>query len=108
MFKEITVQRISAGSLYKLAAVGMAFTIVPFAMLMGCFALFGASTVSWNKQPLTGFAGLVASPAIGLFVSIVFAALLGTGLAVGLWLYSRWRPLTIRVKVLGGEADSTD
>jgi hypothetical protein len=35
MFKEITVQRISAGSLFKLAGLGLLLTLVPFTMLMG-------------------------------------------------------------------------
>lgn len=58
MFKEITVQCISAGTLFKLAGLGLALTLVPFTLLM----------------------------------------------TLGLWLYSRFRPLTLLVKVAGNEA----
>ncbi|MBL8469415.1 hypothetical protein [Methyloversatilis discipulorum] len=104
MFKEITVQRISAGTLFKLAGLGLVLTMLPFALLMGCLALFGASTVSWNQEPLTGISGFVASPIIGLVLAAVFTMLLGTSMALGLWLYSRFRPLTLLVKVAGTEA----
>jgi hypothetical protein len=101
VFKEITVQRISAGTLFKLAGLGLAFTLIPFSTLMGCFALFGASTVTWNQQPLTGVAGLLASPFIGIFLAGLFTIFLGSCMSIGLWLYSGFRPLTLRVKVSG-------
>lgn len=99
MFKEIFVARISAGSLFKLAGVGLFFTLVPFTLIMGCFAFFGASTVHWNQQPLTGFTGLIASPFIGMFLAAMFTMLLGSCMVLGLWIYSQFRILTLLVKV---------
>jgi len=64
---------------------------------MGIFALFGFHTVTWNHQPITGVAGLLASPLIGAFVATVFTALFGVCLTFGLWLYSKMRPLTLQV-----------
>jgi hypothetical protein len=105
MFKEIIVQRVSTGTLFKLAGLGLTLTLIPFSILMGCLALFGASTVTWNEQPLTGVAGLLASPFIGAFVTGVFTIFLGACMALGLWLYSSFRPLTLRVKVLTSETE---
>lgn len=99
MFKEITVKRIAAGTLFKLAGLGLALSLVPFSLLMGVLAMFGASTVHWNQQPLTGFSGLLASPFIGLFLAGFLTMVLGTSMALGLWLYSQFRPLTLLVKV---------
>ena len=99
MFKEISVQRVSAGSLFKLAGLGLAFTLVPFSILMGCFSFFGASTITWNNQPLTGVSGLVASPFIGLFLAGLFTIFLGACMTLGLWLYSFFRPITILAKL---------
>lgn len=101
MFKEITVQRLSAGTLFKLAGVGLAITLVLFSSVMGVCALFGASTVTWNHQHLTGWPGLIASPLIGLFLAALFTVLLGCCMVVGLWLYSKFRPLTLLAKVNG-------
>ena len=103
MFKEIVVQRISTGTLFKLAGLGLTLTLIPFSFLMGILALYGVETVSWNEEPLTGVTGLMASPFIGAFVSGVFTIFLGASMALGLWLYSWFRPLTLRVKVLTSE-----
>jgi hypothetical protein len=99
MFEEITVRRVSAGTLYKLVAIGSSITFVLFSIIMGCFALFGFHTVTWNHHPLTGISGLVASPFIGLFIAAIFTIFLGSGMAFGLWLYSKFRPVTLLVRV---------
>lgn len=103
MFKEITVLRISAGTLFKLVGLGLTLTLVPFTLLMGVFALFGASTISWNQQPVTGVSGLLASPFIGFFLAAMFTMFLGACMTLGLWLYSKFRPLTLLVKVADNE-----
>lgn len=103
MFKEITIQRISVGTLFKLVGFGLALTLMPFSILMGCLAMFGASTVGWNQQPVTGFAGLLAAPLIGLCLTIIFTILIGSCMALGLWLYSRFRPITLQVKVTNSQ-----
>jgi branched-subunit amino acid ABC-type transport system permease component len=103
MFKEITVNRVSAGTLFKLVAIGLSITFILFSVLMGCFALFGAHTVTWNKHPLTGFSGLVASPFIGILIAVIFTIFLGSCMAFGLWLYSKFKPLTLLVRVSDAE-----
>ncbi len=95
--RTLTVRRIRTGSVFRIVAAGAFFSIVPFAALMGGFALFGFHTVTWNHEPITGIAGLIASPFIGAFVAAIFAGLFGLLLAFGLWLYSKLRPLTIQV-----------
>lgn len=99
MFQEITVRRVSAGTLYKLVAIGSSVTFLLFSVLMGCFALFGAHTVFWNNRPLTGVSGLVASPFIGLLIAVIFTLFLGSSMAFGLWLYSKFKPMTLLVRV---------
>jgi hypothetical protein len=32
-----------------LVAIGMLVTFIPFSLLMRCFALFGANTLTWNN-----------------------------------------------------------
>jgi len=98
MFREITVRRLSAGTIFKLVGLGLALTLIPFTLVMGVLAFFGASTVSWNQQPLTGWTGLVASPFIGAFLAVCFTMLLGCCMAFGLWAYSWFRPVTLLAK----------
>ncbi|THU01065.1 hypothetical protein E9531_09805 [Lampropedia puyangensis] len=98
MFEEITIQRISTRTILKLTSIGLLLSLVPMTLLLGVCAFFGASTVSWNQQPMTGLSGLLAAPLIGLFLAVIFSVLLGLCMALGLWLYSKFRPLQIRIK----------
>ena len=80
-------------------AIGLLYSIVPFTMLAGLLSFFGpeVATVTWGGGPLTGFPALIVSPLVGLFLGLLFAAILGTMIAFGLWLYSKVGPLQIRV-----------
>jgi len=95
--RTLTIRRFRTGSVFRIVAAGAFLSLVPFACLMGVFALFGFHTVTWNHQPLTGIVGLIASPFIGLFLAALFTAFFGVCLAFGLWLYSKIRPLTLHI-----------
>jgi len=98
MFESIKIQRLSITSVYKLVAIGATFSLVPFSVLMGVLSLFGAQTITWDGKHLIGHDGLIASPFIGLFLSGFITLFFGTLCAIGLWLYSLWRPLSLRVE----------
>jgi len=98
MYKKIEVSRLSAGSVYKLLAIGTLCSMVPFCTLMGVLALFGSHTLSWNDEPVTGMSGLLAGPFIGAFIGGCVAALWGSVCALGLWIYSRFFSYTIAVR----------
>lgn len=73
---------------------------------MGCTAALGLNTLSWNNQPLTGWAALVASPFIGLFFVVMFTMFFGTATAFGLWVYSWLGPFGISYKLAEHGIDS--
>ena len=95
MFEILEIKRLSFGTVYKILAIASGFSLVPLSILMGLFAFFGAETIVWNGQHLTGMRGLVASPLVGVALSLIFTGFLGTLFACGLWLYSKLRPLEI-------------
>ena len=95
MKTELRIERLSFGTVYKIMALGLAASFIPFSFLMGTLAYFGAGTVTWNGQALTGVSGLLASPFIGLFVSLSFTLVLGTMVSIGLWIVSKLRPIRI-------------
>jgi hypothetical protein len=97
MYKKIEISHLSAGSVYKLLAIGTLCSIVPFCTLMGVLALSGSHTLSWNDQPVTGISGLLAGPFIGAFIGGCFVALWGTVVVLGLWIYSKLFSYTIAV-----------
>ncbi|HZF30595.1 MAG TPA: hypothetical protein VE907_15880 [Gammaproteobacteria bacterium] len=93
---DLSVARITTGTVYRLTFVGLLFGCVPLFAVLGVLGYFGITTLQWNDQPLTGMRSLVAGPFIGAFFAAVFGAFAGTVGAFGLWLYSRFAPLTIR------------
>lgn len=95
MFETIEIKRFSFGTVYKILAIASGFSMVPISVLMGLFAFFGAETIVWNGQHLTGLMGLIASPFVGIMLALIFTGFLGTLFACGLWLYSKVRPLHI-------------
>jgi hypothetical protein len=86
---------------------GAFFSITPFFTLMGVLAAFGMDSLKWNDQPVLGLKALVAGPFMGLFAAALFTALIGLMLSLGLWLYSKFRPLSIRVLLEGTDAAAT-
>ena len=107
MYETVTIKKLSTGSIFKLIAVGLLCSVIPLSVFFGFFALFGASTVTWNRQPITGFSGLAASPFIGLFVSLVFTAFLGSLVAFGLWIFSKFNSLQINIKAVVNGSQQT-
>ena len=95
MIEKIEIKRLATGTIFKILIFGSLFSIVPFSLLMGILSLFGASTVSWNGQPLTGITGLIASPFIGVFIALLFSGIFGLFLSAGLWVYSRFKPTVL-------------
>lgn len=98
MFRKIEVARLSAGTVYKLFAIGTFCSIIPLCTVMGFFALFGLHTLAWNGQPVTGLSGLLAGPFIGAFIAAFFVALWGTACVVGLWIYSCFFSFNVTVQ----------
>lgn len=95
MIEKIEIKRLATGTIFKILIFGSLFSIVPFSMLMGVLSLFGATTVSWNGQPLTGVTGLIASPFIGVFIALLFSGIFGLFISAGLWVYSRFKPMVL-------------
>ena len=102
MYEKIVVERVSAGTILKLAGIGMTASIIPFTVLMGLLATGGASTLQWNGQPITGLWALISAPLIGILLSALMTIFSAPLMMLGLWLYSLFRPITLRVKTLPG------
>jgi len=95
--REITVQRLLAGTVFKLVGIGLACSVIPLSLLTGLLAMGGASTLMVNRQIVTGMPALVLSPLAGALMVLVLTLLLGSCMALGLWLFSKFRPMTLLV-----------
>lgn len=98
MITEMTIQRLSAGTVFKLTAIGLACSLLPLCIFFGVLAAFGAPTITWNGQHLTGVSGLAMSPVVGLMMTCFGTLFLGSACSFGLWVYSLVRPMSILVK----------
>lgn len=98
MFTTISLQRLSAGSIYKLWFIGLATTLVPLGLVFGVLAWLGSGTVTWYGQNLQGVPGLLAAPLMGLFMAAAMTLVQGSAVALGLWLFSLFKRITLRAK----------
>lgn len=68
-----------------------------FSFICGVMGIFGYDTVKWSGQTIHGVLALPVALFIGLFLSVLFTVFLGSITCLGLWVYSRFRPLQVKV-----------
>ena len=93
----LTVRRVAAGSVLRLIAIGFGFSLVPFFVLMGVLAGFGQSTLRWNGAPVYGLKAVLLSPLMGAMAALLFTIVAGIVIVLGLWIYSKWKPVRLTV-----------
>jgi hypothetical protein len=81
--------------------VGQAVLIVLFCAVCSVGAFFGADLVHMNRQPVHGPTALAVGAAVAALGVLLLAPLVAAATCFGLWLYSFFRPLRIRVDSIG-------
>ncbi len=94
----LLLERLGTGSVYKLVFIGLLSSLVPLGLLMGVLAWIGFDTVNWNGEPVSGPAGLVAGLLAGLWAALALTLVVGSLMALGLWLWSLRRPLRLKAR----------
>jgi hypothetical protein len=93
----LVVYKIKATSIYKLVFCGLIFTFIPFGFICAILANFGFDTVYWNRQPIHGGQAIIYGPLIAMCSALFFTAFFGTFISLGLWLFSCFRNISIRI-----------
>ncbi|MPV86258.1 hypothetical protein [Ostreibacterium oceani] len=93
--EQIEVKKVSAGTVFKLFVIGLTVGFLPVFLLFGVLGMLGLGTLTWNDQPVTGIKAIFVAPFIAVLMSLIFTALLGSICALGLWVFSFFRPLKI-------------
>jgi hypothetical protein len=93
--KSIVVRRLRTGSVYRFSAIGAVFGLIPLFSLFGILASVGMFHLTWNAEVVAGPRALVVGPIMGAFFALICTALFGSSLALGLWIYSKFRPLSL-------------
>lgn len=97
--KQVEVKKVSAGTVYKLFAIGLTVGFLPLFLLFGVLGAFGMEALTWNEQPVTGIKAIFVGPLMALFMSLMFTAIIGSVCALGLWIFSFFKPLSIEFVV---------
>lgn len=103
MINTIQITRLTAGTTFRVVATGLILSFLPLSIVAGVLSYFGKTTIDWYGRPLTGLSGLVAAPVVGVVSALGCTALLGGAIHLGLWLYSKAKPLEVTFIVDSGE-----
>lgn len=96
--RDIQIRNLSLKSVFKLIAIGQYLAWIPFAILCAIGTFFGLGSIQWNGRVLGGLDALLISPVIGFIIATGVTLVVGTSTTVGLWLWSKLRPLNLRFK----------
>ena len=92
----LLVHKMKIGTIYKLIFIGLVVPAIPLGVVSGVCAFLGSDSVKWNNESIHGIGALFAGPAIGVFIALLIAGMLGSVTSLGLWLFSLARPISIR------------
>jgi hypothetical protein len=98
--RSIVVRRLRTGSVYRFSAIGAVFGLVPLFTLFGILASVGLFNLTWNDEAVTGPRALIVGPLMGAFFALICTAIFGSSLALGLWIYSKFRPISLEYEEL--------
>jgi hypothetical protein len=104
----LVVRKVKAASVYKLLFGGLLVDFVLLGVVFGISGFLGADTVKLNNQPIHGVAALFIAPVLSAFFALPCAGILGTLINFGLWLFFRFRTLSIRVVLAQSSASMSD
>lgn len=107
MFTRISLTRLYVGSVYKLVFIGLVFSLLPLCVVFGVLAGFGFNTVQWNGRQVYGVMGFVLGPVVGILMTGFLTVALGTACVFGLWLFSKFRPLSLWARNVTHHADES-
>lgn len=105
MSKYTEAESLSAGSVFRLVAIGFAFGLAPFGLLCGVLAFFGAQTVTVQGVAQTGLAGLVAGATLAPFFGLCLGLMSLLVVPFGWWLYGKFFPRTLCVVLKNERAE---
>lgn len=96
--QKLIIKKLGVSTVYKIVFVGFSCILVPFFFICGVLAMFGQATLKWNENLLFGINALVAGPFMGFFAAIAMTLMVGSVMALGLWVFSRFRSLEIDIE----------
>ena len=98
MVESVTAQRISFTTLFKILYIGHLIFPTLLLIILSFLSLFGFEVFKIEEVYLTGMdgflKGMIAVPFMFLF-ALIWSTVFWFGYMISLWLYSKWRPMTL-------------
>jgi hypothetical protein len=95
--RSITIRRLRFTSLFKLALLGHATLLAPICVLSGLLSAFGFDVLKSGNGYAHGLSALGSALIASVVIPVTFAILTTLSLWPGLWLFSRFRDITLEV-----------
>ena len=102
----ISTRGMTKASLFKFLWIGNLAGWFFFFLLCGIASLFGAETITFNQQPVTGAKGFVAALVMWPIFAAIFTCLQWVFFSFGFWLYSRFKHTELEfhdARITGGD-----
>lgn len=100
MLQELQTKGLSAGSLYKILLLGFLFSLGPLFIIAAICSYFGAHVLTLNGIYVIGLKGLITGFIMAPVFPLLFSSIFFIFIAFGLWLYTRFRTLNIKIKTV--------
>lgn len=100
MIQELQTKGLTAGSIFKILLLGFLFSLGPLFIIAAICSYFGAQVLTLNGVYVVGLKGLITGIIMAPLFPLLFASIFFIFIAFGLWLYTRFRELNIKIKTL--------
>jgi hypothetical protein len=98
MLQSIQTKGLSIDSLFKIIFLGLLFSLGPLMVIAGFCSYFGIHSITLNGEYVFGLKGLLTGIIMAPLFPLITASLLSIFIAFGLWLYTRFKSLNIKIK----------
>jgi len=105
--KIVNIKKISAGTFYKLIAIGLTIGLLPAFTFFGLLASTGMNVLTWNAEPVTGLKALYIGPLMGVFMALIFTVIFGSITVFGLWIFSFFRTIKIEYTLADNNSENS-
>lgn len=97
MVRHMSFQETRARAFFRPILVGQVVSLLLLGAVFSIAGFLGADVVHLNRRPVHGPMALAVGSAVSVILSLVLAPLCAGFVCLGLWIFSSFRPLKIRV-----------
>lgn len=98
MLQIIQTKGLSAGSIFKILFIGLLFSLGPLLIIAAICSYFGKHVITLNGIYVFGLKGLITGLVMAPTFPLLFACILFLFISFGIWIYTRFKNLNIKIK----------